>query len=153
MWDGLERVILAHSSEKNNRPELAEVEARKVTGGQVDIVVAGQHTVSGPYAPGAMPTSRQEGQPTNAGTEGEIPNPTLQHEETTVEVETIHAANLPRHIQVEKLMEQIDKAERLPELMPVIEAMRHKPDPHVERALRLKRRELGTMKVPKSPWF
>jgi hypothetical protein len=51
------------------------------------------------------------------------------------------------------MMEQIDKAERLPELMPVIEAMRHKPDPHVERALRQKRRELGTMRVAKSPWF
>jgi hypothetical protein len=84
---------------------------------------------------------------------GEVSNATLQHEETTVEAETIHAEDLPRHIQVEKLMEQIDNAERLPELMPVIEAMRHNPDPHVERALRLKRRELGTMKMPNSPWF
>jgi hypothetical protein len=145
MWDGLERVILAHGSEKNNRPELAEAEARKVAGGQIDIVVAKQHEVSGPFMPGAHTA--------NTEVKGEILNPTLQHEETTVEAETIHAEDLPRHIQIEKMLEQIDNAERLPELMPVIEAMRHNPDPHVERALRLKRRELGTMRVAKSPWF
>jgi hypothetical protein len=149
-WKGLERVILAHGSEKNNRPELAEAEARKVAGGQIDIVVAKQHEVSGPFMPGAVQSGGYSD--LKSGNQDST-SPDNEGYCVTIEAETIHSENISPQARTENLLQQISEAERIQDLKGVASALERNHNPKVEHALRLKRRELSTMRAPASPWF
>jgi phosphoribosyl 1,2-cyclic phosphodiesterase len=150
VWDGLERVILAHGSEKNNRPDVAAAEARKALGESVEIAVAGQHGITGPFMPGAVQSGGYSD--LKSGNQDST-SPDNECYCVTIEAETIYCENISPQARTENLLKQIREAERLPDLKGVASALERNYNPKVEHALRLKRRELSTMRAPASPWF
>jgi phosphoribosyl 1,2-cyclic phosphodiesterase len=150
MWDGLERVILAHGSEKNNRPDVAAAEARKALGESVEIAVAGQHGITGPFMPGAVQSGGYSD--LKSGNQDST-SPDNEGYCVTIEAETIHSENISPQARTENLLQQISEAERIQDLKGVASALERNHNPKVEHALRLKRRELSTMRAPASPWF